>query len=44
MQALGSEQRAQATMVAAWLTELYLDSLNRALLEGDPTPGEILGL
>ena len=35
----------QATMVATWLTELYLDQINRALLEeapeqpSSPTPG-----
>lgn len=30
---LASGDRAQATMTAAWLTELYLDQINRALLE-----------
>ncbi|KAG1655491.1 hypothetical protein FOA52_008962 [Chlamydomonas sp. UWO 241] len=30
---LGRGDRAQATMVAAWLTELYLDQINRELLE-----------
>lgn len=30
---LGSNDAAQATMVATWLTELHLDILNRALLE-----------
>lgn len=30
---------AQATMVATWLTELYLDQINRALLEASHTPG-----
>ncbi|KAK9814445.1 hypothetical protein WJX72_006013 [[Myrmecia] bisecta] len=30
---LGHEDKAQATMVASWLTELYLDHINRALLE-----------
>lgn len=33
LQSLGSEDRAQRTMVAAWLTELHLDKINRALLE-----------
>jgi hypothetical protein len=32
-QVLGRSDRAQATMVASWLTELHLDSINRALLE-----------
>lgn len=26
-------ERAQCTLVSAWLTELYLDAINRALLE-----------
>lgn len=30
---LGAGDRVQATMTAAWLTELYLDQINRALLE-----------
>eukprot|EP00877_Chromochloris_zofingiensis_P007678 jgi/Chrzof1/3163/Cz12g14060.t1 len=33
LQVLGSNDKAQSTMVAAWLTELYLDQINRALLE-----------
>lgn len=30
---LGTSDKAQATMVATWLTELYLDQINRALLD-----------
>ncbi len=30
---LGPADKAQATMVAAWLTELYLDQINRELLQ-----------
>ncbi|CAD7699110.1 unnamed protein product [Ostreobium quekettii] len=33
LQALGHDDRAQKTMVASWLTELYLDKINKALLE-----------
>lgn len=33
LESLGSEDRAQKTMVASWLTELYLDKINRALME-----------
>ncbi|KAI3432414.1 hypothetical protein D9Q98_003968 [Chlorella vulgaris] len=33
---LGGEDKAQATMVATWLTELLLDTLNRALLQQGP--------
>lgn len=33
---LGREDKAQATMVATWLTELLLDTLNRALLQPEP--------
>lgn len=29
---LGPNDKAQATMVAAWLTELLLDTINRDLL------------
>lgn len=36
LQALGTDDRAQRTMVAAWLTELHLDKINRALLEVFP--------
>eukprot|EP00884_Botryococcus_braunii_P001644 jgi/Botrbrau1/11480/Bobra.0360s0007.1 len=46
---LPPHDKAQATMVATWLTELYLDQINRALLEerhteappgaATPTPG-----
>ena len=36
---LGRGDRAQATMVAAWLTELYLDQMNRELLEAGGRPG-----
>ncbi|PSC73297.1 vacuolar sorting-associated 18-like protein [Micractinium conductrix] len=32
---LGRDDKAQATMVATWLTELLLDQLNRALLQPD---------
>jgi hypothetical protein len=32
LQVLGPNDKAQATMVAAWLTELLLDSINRDLL------------
>lgn len=38
---LGREDKAQATMAATWLTELLLDTLNRALLQqggGDELP------
>ncbi|KAL4423908.1 hypothetical protein ABPG75_001209 [Micractinium tetrahymenae] len=35
---LGRDDKAQATMVATWLTELLLDTLNRALLQPDPGP------
>jgi hypothetical protein len=40
MQVLGPNDKAQATMVAAWLTELLLDSINRDLLAaaGQHTP------
>ncbi|KAF5834626.1 Pep3/Vps18/deep orange family-domain-containing protein [Dunaliella salina] len=39
--ACAQPQHAQATMVASWLTELLLDSINRELLEsgGKPSPG-----
>lgn len=30
---LGRTDRAQATLVAAWLTELLLDSINREVLQ-----------
>ncbi len=33
MQVLGRADKAQATMVATWLTELLLDRINQALLE-----------
>ncbi|KAL3143378.1 hypothetical protein ABBQ38_002206 [Trebouxia sp. C0009 RCD-2024] len=33
MDSLGHEDKAQATMVGTWLLELYLDQLNRSLLE-----------
>ncbi|KAK9832068.1 hypothetical protein WJX81_003754 [Elliptochloris bilobata] len=33
LDALGPDDRAQATMVATWLVELLLDQINRALLE-----------
>ncbi|KAK9789373.1 hypothetical protein WJX73_010275 [Symbiochloris irregularis] len=36
LQSLPQQDRAQATMVATWLTELYLDQINRALLEEGP--------
>lgn len=32
MQVLGPSDKAQSTMVAAWLTELLLDQINRDLL------------
>lgn len=35
---LGRDDKAQATMVATWLTELLLDTLNRALLQPEPGP------
>ncbi|GAX74136.1 hypothetical protein CEUSTIGMA_g1585.t1 [Chlamydomonas eustigma] len=35
---LGRGDRAQATMVVAWLTELYLDQINRELLESGGRP------
>lgn len=34
---LGKEDAAQATLVATWLTELYLDMLNHALLQRGTT-------
>jgi hypothetical protein len=37
---LGREDRAQATMVATWLTELLLDQVNRALLDQRDPEGE----
>ena len=40
LETLGPEDRAQATMVATWLTELLLDQLNRALLERGEGGGE----
>ncbi|GLC42145.1 hypothetical protein PLESTB_000635800 [Pleodorina starrii] len=36
---LGPE-RAQCTLVSAWLTELYLDAINKALLEADGEASE----
>jgi len=46
LEAFASEDRAQATMVATWLTELQLDRINRALLEdageGDPKCQELV--
>ncbi|BDA49156.1 Vacuolar protein sorting-associated protein 18 homolog [Coccomyxa sp. Obi] len=33
LQVLGVDDKAQATMVASWVVELYLDQINRALLE-----------
>jgi len=33
-QVLGRNDKAQSTLVASWLTELLLDSINRAALEG----------
>eukprot|EP00882_Tetradesmus_deserticola_P021379 GHRQ01023150.1.p1 GENE.GHRQ01023150.1~~GHRQ01023150.1.p1 ORF type:complete len:206 (+),score=125.47 GHRQ01023150.1:766-1383(+) len=40
LQVLGPNDKAQSTMVAAWLTELLLDSINRDLLAaaGQHTP------
>jgi hypothetical protein len=39
-QVLGPSDKAQSTMVSAWLTELLLDQLNRDLLDaaGQQTP------
>ncbi|KAG2496729.1 hypothetical protein HYH03_005142 [Edaphochlamys debaryana] len=38
--AAGGPARAQCTLVAAWLTELLLDAINRALLEAGGESGE----
>ncbi|EFJ45682.1 hypothetical protein VOLCADRAFT_105888 [Volvox carteri f. nagariensis] len=37
---LAGPERAQCTLVSAWLTELYLDAINRALLEAGGEAGE----
>jgi vacuolar protein sorting-associated protein 18 len=37
---LGKEDAAQATLVATWLTELYLDTLNHALLQRGTNGGK----
>mmetsp|Transcript_23999 Transcript_23999/g.66689 ORF Transcript_23999/g.66689 Transcript_23999/m.66689 type:complete len:1007 (-) Transcript_23999:341-3361(-) len=39
LEALASDDRAQATMVATWLTELQLDQINRALLDDQGETG-----
>ncbi|DBA75172.1 hypothetical protein WJX77_011350 [Trebouxia sp. C0004] len=41
MDSLGQEDKAQATMVGTWLLELYLDQLNRSLLEVKSHPSEL---
>eukprot|EP00210_Caulerpa_lentillifera_P005686 g5438.t1 len=41
LECLGTEDRAQKTMVASWLTELYLDKINRALMEESGEEGPI---
>uniref|UniRef100_A0A7S1SRU6 Pep3/Vps18 RING C-terminal domain-containing protein n=1 Tax=Tetraselmis chuii TaxID=63592 RepID=A0A7S1SRU6_9CHLO len=39
LEALTADDRAQATMVATWLTELQLDQINRALLNDEGEGG-----